>query len=80
VRKARAETIQGTALSNRTVLHMPDGPEQQLRDAKFAKILLGGENPDKWGDLTQQQFLWGWDAEKAAREVVEKGVEIRSQL
>jgi hypothetical protein len=59
---------------------MPDGPEQRLRDAKFAKILMGGENPDKWGDPTQQQFLWGWDAEKAVREVVERGVEVRSRL
>lgn len=82
-RKSRAEAIQGMSQTNRNTLHMPDGPEQQERDAKFAMISTGGENPDKWGDLTIQNFMWNWDAEKAAREVVEancKGARVRSRL
>ncbi|KAF8243105.1 FAD/NAD(P)-binding domain-containing protein [Wilcoxina mikolae CBS 423.85] len=69
-RKSRAEAIQGTSLRNRDILHLPDGAEQRARDKKFAQIFSGGENPDKWGDLKEQRFLWGWDAEKAAREVM----------
>ncbi|KAI5859206.1 putative salicylate hydroxylase [Tricharina praecox] len=79
-RKTRAETIQGTAMSNREALHMPDGPAQIERDTKFANIFGGGENPDKWGDPTQQEFLWGWDAEDAARKVLGKGDGVRSML
>jgi len=69
-RKSRAESIQGTALRNRDILHLPDGAEQRARDKKFAQIFSGGENPDKWGDPKEQRFLWGWDAEKAAKEVM----------
>lgn len=81
-RKARAEAIQGTANGNRDNLHMPDGKEQQERDRKFAQVFSGGENPDKWGDPAQQRFIWGWDAEKVASEVLRERSreEVRSQL
>jgi len=68
------------ALSNREALHMPDGAEQIERDAKFANIFGGGENPDKWGDPTQQEFLWRWDAEEAARRMLSKGEGERGML
>jgi salicylate hydroxylase len=64
-RKQRAETVQQSGSENRVTLHLPDGPEQIARDALF-KASGSGENPDKWSDRRTQEFLWGWDAEKAA--------------
>lgn len=64
-RKSRAETVQQSGSENRITLHLPDGPEQVARDAQF-KASTSGSNPDKWSDRATQQFLWGWDAEKAA--------------
>ncbi|KAL2858006.1 hypothetical protein BJY01DRAFT_201735 [Aspergillus pseudoustus] len=65
-RKLRAETVQQSGSLNRSTLHLPDGPEQLARDEQFKLSLTGGENPDKWSDRKTQEFLWGWDAEKAA--------------
>lgn len=64
-RKQRAETVQASGSENRITLHLPDGPEQLARDAQFLES-ASGSNPDKWSDRETQQFLWGWDAEKAA--------------
>lgn len=64
-RKKRAETVQQSGSENRIALHLPDGPEQIARDAQF-KASVNGNNPDKWSDRRTQEFLWGWDAEKAA--------------
>lgn len=64
-RKKRAETVQQSGSENRITLHLPDGPEQIARDAQF-KASVSGNNPDKWSDRRTQEFLWGWDAEKAA--------------
>ncbi|KAI9371620.1 hypothetical protein BJX61DRAFT_17546 [Aspergillus egyptiacus] len=65
-RKERAETVQQSGSANRITLHLPDGPEQEARDKQFQASLNGGSNPDKWSDRQTQEFLWGWDAEKAA--------------
>ncbi|KAL4936599.1 hypothetical protein BDV06DRAFT_89991 [Aspergillus oleicola] len=67
-RKQRAETVQQSGTLNRVTLHLPDGPEQEARDEQFRASLKGGANPDKWSDRQTQEFLWGWDAEKAALE------------
>ncbi|CAG8931209.1 unnamed protein product [Penicillium salamii] len=64
-RKERAETVQQSGSENRITLHLPDGPEQIARDAQF-QASASGNNPDKWSDQRTQEFLWGWDAEKAA--------------
>ncbi|OGE48846.1 hypothetical protein PENARI_c025G03859 [Penicillium arizonense] len=64
-RKQRAETVQQSGSENRITLHLPDGPEQVSRDAQFLAS-ASGENPDKWSDRSTQEFLWAWDAEKAA--------------
>lgn len=64
-RKERAETVQQSGSENRITLHLPDGPEQVARDAQF-QASASGNNPDKWSDQRTQEFLWGWDAEKAA--------------
>ncbi|KAL4739426.1 hypothetical protein BDV11DRAFT_170094 [Aspergillus similis] len=70
-RKERAETVQQSGSTNRITLHFPDGPEQEARDEQFRASLKGGSNPDKWTDRQTQEFLWGWDAEKAALETWE---------
>ncbi|KAL4932839.1 putative salicylate hydroxylase [Aspergillus undulatus] len=70
-RKERAETVQQSGSLNRITLHLPDGPEQEARDKQFRASLKGGSNPDKWSDRQTQEFLWGWDAEKAALETWE---------
>ncbi|RAQ60347.1 salicylate hydroxylase [Aspergillus flavus] len=67
-RKQRAETVQQSGSANRITLHLPDGPEQQARDEQFRLSMTGGSNPDRWTDRETQNFLWGWDAEKAALE------------
>lgn len=66
-RKTRAETVQQSGTENRITLHLPDGPEQEARDAQFrASTTSAGKNPDRWADRETQRFLWGWDAEKVA--------------
>ena len=57
--------MQQSGSENRVTLHLPDGSEQIARDAQF-KASASGNNPDKWSDRRTQEFLWGWDAEKAA--------------
>ncbi|CAL5870460.1 uncharacterized protein PFLUO_LOCUS4697 [Penicillium psychrofluorescens] len=70
-RKQRAETVQQSGSENRVTLHLPDGPEQQARDEQF-RASASGTNPDKWTDRETQEFLWGWDAEKAALDAWEE--------
>ncbi|KAE8354509.1 salicylate hydroxylase [Aspergillus coremiiformis] len=67
-RKHRAETVQQLGSANRIMLHLPDGPEQQVRDEQFRLSMTGGFNPDRWTDRDTHAFLWGWDAETAALE------------
>lgn len=71
-RKPRTDSIQCTAEQTRHALHLPDGQAQKDRDEKFKFVSQGGENPDRWGDLQVQSFLWGWDAERIAWEYMEK--------
>lgn len=62
VRKARGEAVQASAAITRKALHLPDGPEQQQRDANIKAASEGkGNNPDLWADKEFQQFIWGTD-------------------
>lgn len=62
VRKARGEAVQASATVTRKALHLPDGPEQEERDAKIKAASQGkGNNPDLWADKEFQQFIWGTD-------------------
>ncbi|KOC16435.1 putative salicylate hydroxylase [Aspergillus flavus AF70] len=65
-RKPRAEAIQQSGMANRTILHLPDGPEQEARDKQFLASRSSAANPDKWADAETQKLLWGWDAEEHA--------------
>lgn len=64
-RKSRAETVQQSGSENRITLHLPVGPEQVAHDEQF-KASTSESNPDRWSDRATQEFLWEWDAEKAA--------------
>ncbi len=62
VRKTRAETIQSSATAMRTVLHLPDGPEQEERDRNMKGAgKPGAKNPDLWADRAFQDLMWGVD-------------------
>lgn len=72
LRKQRAEAVTNTAIAVRTILHLPDGPEQVARDEAFRKVREGGENPDSWQNERHQQELWGHDAEAGVVEAWHK--------
>lgn len=59
-RKRRAETIQAGASKNGGIWHLPDGDEQEERDALMKA--RDGHNPDQWSDREFQQWLFGWNA------------------
>lgn len=63
-RKSRAEQALALSSLNREVLHLPDGPEQQDRDRRFAAVAQGGENPDLMGRADIHRLLYDHDPEK----------------
>lgn len=63
IRKARGEAIQNSATTTQKALHLPDGPEQEKRDAAMGGK---GKNPDLWADHEWQDFMWGVDVMKDA--------------
>ncbi|KAE8373886.1 hypothetical protein BDV26DRAFT_284718 [Aspergillus bertholletiae] len=62
-RKPRAEGIQQWGMTNRTILYLPDGPEQEACDEQFLASITSAANPDKWANAESQKLLWGWDTE-----------------
>lgn len=62
-RKTRAETIQQSGTETRDTIHLPDGPEQEARDAKF-RAAAAGAKPDKFVDASFQDFMYGVDPVK----------------
>ncbi|KAK6459478.1 uncharacterized protein RJT20DRAFT_147171 [Scheffersomyces xylosifermentans] len=59
-RKRRTETIQAGARKNGHIWHLPDGEEQEERDALMKQ--RDGHNPDQWSDRDFQKWLFGWNA------------------
>lgn len=81
IRKPRCERIQKGSVENGDVWHMPDGPEQEARDAQMGKemreALEGAEkaakgekekNPNMWSDEEFQPWMFGHDAIRTAEE------------
>jgi len=65
IRKSRSEIIVASATTTRQALHLPDGPEQQMRDDAIGKASRGeGVNPDLWGDKSLQSWIWGPDIQQ----------------
>ncbi|CAG7967184.1 unnamed protein product [Penicillium nalgiovense] len=60
LRKKRADTIKAGAAKNAHIWHLPDGEEQEERDALMKA--RDGHNPDQWSDSEFQRWLFGWDA------------------
>ncbi|KAJ9615426.1 hypothetical protein H2200_001501 [Cladophialophora chaetospira] len=67
-RRSRAEKVVSISGINRSVLHLPDGPEQQIRDGRFRAVATGGDNPDLFANLETQSFLLNHDPEKDFRD------------
>ncbi|KAF2145287.1 uncharacterized protein K452DRAFT_266078 [Aplosporella prunicola CBS 121167] len=67
LRKARGEKIARESFMQREAFHLPDGPEQEARDALFLSK-LGGEIdcafPSRWTCPEIQPWLYGYDAFK----------------
>lgn len=71
VRVERANQMQEASLVNGRLLHFPDGPEQQARDAAMRLEVEGRpftESPNQWSDPVTQAWCFGYDAEEAAAE------------
>jgi salicylate hydroxylase len=61
-RKRRVETIQRGAQANGQIWHMPDGEEQQERDAYMKTSPLDKKHPNQWSDPVFQKWMFGWNA------------------
>lgn len=78
VRKERSERVAKETFLQRHQFHMPDGPEQEERDAIFASQLGKDEIddttpfPSRWTCGIAQRWLYGYDAYAAAREALEQ--------
>ncbi|KAF2675308.1 FAD binding domain-containing protein [Microthyrium microscopicum] len=65
LRKERSRSIALETFKQREAFHMPDGEEQQQRDAIFAAALESGPVPSfssRWTCPTFQPWLYGYDA------------------
>jgi salicylate hydroxylase len=58
-RVPRVRRVQDLSKRNATLFHLPDGPEQQVRDARLAGIGVGDP-------LTDRAWLFGYDARTEA--------------
>ncbi|TQW01317.1 salicylate hydroxylase [Cordyceps javanica] len=61
IRKPRAEKIAASATATAHTLHLPDGPEQIIRDQQLTNPGAAKRNPDKWSDPKWQDLMWGVD-------------------
>ncbi|KAL8286628.1 hypothetical protein RQP46_004156 [Phenoliferia psychrophenolica] len=61
VRKDRADRAVASATSLKSVLHLPDGPEQVKRDQAMREVANGGPNPDLWGNAQWQEEVFSCD-------------------
>lgn len=62
-RKRRCEVIQQGARANSHIWHMPDGDEQEERDAFMrAPPEEKRRHPNQWSDPKFQKWMFGWDA------------------
>lgn len=60
-RKRRVEIIQQGARANSHIWHMPDGDEQEERDAMM-RAPADRKNPNQWSDPKFQKWMFGWNA------------------
>lgn len=86
LRLARTSATQAQSRLNQRIFHLPDGPEQEARDANMRTAmemelrLMRGEkaedvtlgNQNQWADQTKSGLQYGYDADAAANEWWEK--------
>lgn len=73
IRKTRAEIVVASASKTRETLHLPDGPDQIMRDAAISKASRGEcSSPDLWGDKSFQAWIWGVDIQQEAVDKFER--------
>ncbi|KAI0401996.1 hypothetical protein F4802DRAFT_392795 [Xylaria palmicola] len=75
LRKARGDAIVKETFKQRDAFHMPNGPEQEARDALFLSQLgkeLKGPFPSRWTCPDVQPWLYGYDAYQEVEEAISK--------
>lgn len=78
IRHGRATMTQLDSRKNQHIFHLPDGPEQEARDASMRAAMVEalkearGEpaddcagNPNQWGDRVKNKESFSYDADKA---------------
>ena len=66
-RKERAERIQQSASDVSNVIHLPDGPQQEARDARYMAKSQSHQS-DKYVDADWQDFMYGVDVVQELRQ------------
>jgi salicylate hydroxylase len=73
VRLQRASQMQQASLINGMLLHFPDGPIQEARDAAMRPEVEGhqfDQSPNQWSDPTTQTWAYGYNAVDEMREAL----------
>jgi salicylate hydroxylase len=65
LRLSRAKETQLSSSLNRNIFHLPDGPEQEARDADM-RSGAGKGSANQWADKDKNEEQFGYDAEKEA--------------
>uniref|UniRef100_A0A060TH41 ARAD1D27984p n=1 Tax=Blastobotrys adeninivorans TaxID=409370 RepID=A0A060TH41_BLAAD len=69
LRIPRTAVIQENTRKHQYILHIDDGEQQRARDLELKKN--GASNPVFWGDSDRRQWLFGYDAEKVAKQGID---------
>ncbi|KAG8980865.1 hypothetical protein FRB94_002698 [Tulasnella sp. JGI-2019a] len=71
LRLPRTSLVQASSRLNQKIFHLPDGPEQEARDAAMRQAMRGElatGNPNQWADKEKSRALFGYDADWAVDE------------
>ena len=77
LRIARTTNAQNQSRLNQEIFHLPDGPEQEQRDADMRKAAeyelrgagaLSEGSANQWADETKSRIQFGYDADEVAEE------------
>ena len=84
LRIARTTNAQNQSRLNQEIFHLPDGPEQEQRDADMRKAAeyelrgagaLSEGSANQWADETKSRIQFGYDADEVAEEWWREGGE-----
>ena len=77
LRLPRTAATQAQSRLNQKIFHLPDGPEQEARDADMRKAAeyelrgtgaLSEGSANQWADETKSRIQFGYDADEVAEE------------